>query len=123
MEWLWCALLIQLKGIGIENGVTPEVIEGAMKARRAVLEDDVHRAASHAPVLRVEGDGHHLELLHRVDARRDVPGAGRSAALNGDGRAIQQELIGGTGLAGDGVGVRCIPSAGAGVATGAELRV
>jgi len=116
-------LLVELVGVGVEGRVAPEVIQGSVEVRGAVLDDGVDRSAADASILRVEGDRHHLELLYRVNAGRDVPGARAAAALDGDGRTIQHELVIGALLAGDGVGVRGIPPPRAGVAAGAELRL
>lgn len=82
----------------------------------AALHYRVDGSTGLAAVLRVVGVRHDFELFHRVNGGGDVPGAGSSSSLCGDGRSIQRELILGAGLSVDGVGVGLIPGARAGVA-------
>ena len=74
-------LLVQLKGVRVEDGIAPEFVDRSVKSIAATFHHGIHRATRFATILRVIGVGHHLELFNGVDRRSDVPRARTATTL------------------------------------------
>jgi hypothetical protein len=88
------------------------------------LANDIHCATAGAAEASVIRCGHHVYFLNAVDIRRDGPLAGAMVVVAELARnicAVQGELVVANDAAAQRVGVRDVPSAGAGVASGAGL--
>ena len=80
---------VVLPGVGVENTVAPEIEQGAMPIVGARLEGGVDMPAAGTAKLRIVGVHHHFELLDGLHIRCQIEGA-----VGGNGRAVQQELVG-----------------------------
>ena len=80
---------IVLSRVGIEHGVAEKLEHAAVIFVVAGLERGVHQAAVESSELGVVGVGHHLEFLHRLHVRRQLPGT----VFVGNRCAVEQELV------------------------------
>ena len=110
------ALPVVLGGVGIEDVVAPVIEQRSVPLIGAGLDGGIDVTAAGTPVLGVVGIHHHFEFLDGFDVGSDVPGA----VVGGDGRAVEEELVGASAAAVHGVAGVDVPTASAGEAGVAE---